>query len=251
VSWENRCVIPRYYVVAESTHELQNPTSEEKLLLLAGRLGLGPGSRVLDIASGRGGPAVLLARATGCSVHGVEISPEFHAAAVSRAETEGVADRVFFELADATSVALEPGAYDAALCLGASFVYGDLVQTIDALEAAVLAGGHVVVGEPYWRRLPLPADYVDRGDPWTTLEGTVVVFETTGLPVVSVIASSEDDWDHYETLHWQAVERWLAENPSDADAPGIRERHEREKRAYLRHGRDHLGWAIFVGWKRP
>lgn len=243
-------MIPRYFVVAESTHELQNPTSEEKLLLLAERLSLGPGSRVLDIASGRGGPAILLARETGCSVHGVEISPEFHAVAVARAEREGVADRVSFELADAASVALEPAAYDAALCLGASFVYGSLVQTIDALEPAVRAGGHVVVGEPYWRRLPLPADYADRGDPWTTLEGTVVVFETTGLAVVSVIASSEDDWDRYETLHWQAVERWLKDNASDADAPGIRERHEREKRTYLRHGRDLLGWAIFVGWKR-
>ncbi len=243
-------MIPRYYVVAESTHELQNPTSEEKLLLLAERLSLGPGSRVLDIASGRGGPAILLARETGCSVHGVEISPEFHAVAVARAEREGVADRVSFELGDAADVALEPGAYDAALCLGASFVYGGLVQTIDALEPAVRAGGHVVVGEPYWRRLPLPADYADRGDPWTTLEGTVVVFETTGLAVVSVIASSEDDWDRYETLHWQAVERWLADNASNADAPGIRERHERERRTYLRHGRDLLGWAIFVGWKR-
>jgi hypothetical protein len=26
-------------------------------------------------------------------------------------------------------------------------------------------------------------------------------------------------------------------------------RHEREKRTYLRHGRELLGWAIFVGWK--
>ena len=112
-------------------------------------------------------------------------------------------------------------------------------------------GGHVVVGEPFWRSLPLPEDYEDRNDPWTTLEGTVTIFETSGLPVVSVIASSDDDWDRYETLHWQAVERWLAENPADPDAPEIRARHERAKRVYLRHGRDVLGWAIFVGWKRP
>ena len=31
-------MIPRYFVVAESEHELQNPTSEEKLLLLGKRL---------------------------------------------------------------------------------------------------------------------------------------------------------------------------------------------------------------------
>ena len=72
-----------------------------------------------------------------------------------------------------------------------------------------------------------------------------------GLPVVSVIASSEDDWDRYETLHWLAVEEWLAANETDPDAEDIRARHERSKRVYLRHGRDYCGWAIFLAWKRP
>jgi SAM-dependent methyltransferase len=244
-------VIPRYFVVAEAAHELQNPTSSEKLVLLGERLGLGPESRVLDIASGRGGPALLLARTFGCSVRGVEISHDFHSVAVERAAAAGLADRLTFELADGAAAAFEAGAYDAALCLGASFVFGGLADTVDALAPAVRPGGHLVVGEPYWRRLPLPDDYEDRRDPWTSLDGTVRIFETSGLPVVSVIASSEDDWDRYETLHWQTVERWLAENPEDAGTPEIRARHERDKRVYLQHGRDVLGWAIFVGWKRP
>ena len=248
---DDALVIPRYFVVAESAHELQNPTSPEKLLRLGQLLGLGPESRVLDIASGRGGPALLLANEYGCTWHGVELSPDFHAVAVERIAEAGLADRVTFELGDGAAATFEPESYDAALCLGASFVYGSLADTLDALAPTVRPGGHVVVGEPYWRRLPLPDDYEDRNEPWTTLEGTVIVFETSGLPVVSVIASSEDDWDRYETLHWQAVEQWLAANPGDPDAGEIRSRHEQYKRSYLRHQREHLGWAIFVGWKRP
>jgi SAM-dependent methyltransferase len=239
-------VIPRYYVVAESAHEIQNPTSKEKLLLLGERLGLGPESRALDIASGRGGPALLLAETYGCRVEGVEISPDFHAVAVERAAAAGLAGLLSFELGDGAAASFEPEAYDAALCLGASFVFGSLADTVEALAPAVRPGGHVVVGEPYWRRLPLPDDYEDRRDPWTTLDGTVTIFETSGLRVVSVIASSEDDWDRYETLHWRAVEEWLAENEADPDAADVRAWHERAKRAYLRHGRDLLGWAIFV-----
>ena len=242
-------MIPRYFVVAEALHALQNPTSVEKLVLLGERLGLEPDSRVLDIASGRGGPAVLLAETFGCSVRGVEISPDFHAIAVERAGAAGLVDRITFELGDAAAASLEPESYDAALCLGASFVYGSLADTVEALAPAVRPGGYVAVGEPYWRRLPLPDDYEDRGDPWTTLEGTVTIFETSGLRVVSVIASSEDDWDRYETLHWQAVEGWLADNPDDPDAPEIRARHERHKGTYLRHGRELVGWAILVGRK--
>jgi protein-L-isoaspartate O-methyltransferase len=192
---------------------------------------------VLDIASGRGGPALVLAREFGCSVVGIEIRPDFHAVAVERIAEAGLAERVTLALGDAARTEHEPESFDAVLCLGASFVYGSLADTVDTLAPAVRPGGYVVVGEPYWRRLPL-------------LDGTIAVFETSGLPVVSVVASSEDDWDRYETLHWQAVERWLAENDEHPDRAEIRSRHERHKRNYVRHQREYLGWAIFVGWKR-
>jgi SAM-dependent methyltransferase len=246
---KNPRVIPRYFVIAESAHEIQNPTSEAKLLQLGEQLRLGPESRVLDVASGRGGPALLLAGAYGCSIEGVEISPDFHAVAVEQIEAAGLAEKVSFRLGDASQESFPPEAYDAALCLGASFVWGDLARTLDALEPAVRPGGHVVVGEPYWRSLPLPDDYEERNLPCTTLEGTVDVFESGGLVVTSVIASSDDDWDRYETRHWDAVERWLAENRDDPDIADIKGRHDRAKRTYLRYGRDLLGWAIFVGWK--
>ncbi|HWM13457.1 MAG TPA: hypothetical protein VNO56_03175, partial [Gaiellaceae bacterium] len=154
-----------------------------------------------------------------------------------------------FRLGDASLEQLPPAEYDVAMCLGATFVWGGLAGTLDALEPAVRPGGHVVVGEPFWRKLPLPLDYDDRDGPYTTLEGTVAILESGGLAAVSVIASSEDDFDRYETLHWRAVEEWLASNRDDPDAPEIRARHERYKRTYVRYGRDYLGWAIFVGRK--
>jgi hypothetical protein len=206
---------------------------------------------VLDIASGRGGPAVLLAKEFGCAVEGIEIRPDFHAAALERAASAGVTDRVTFELADAAKTTIATGAYDVAMCLGASFVWNGLAGTLDALEPAVRPGGYAVVGEPYWKKWPLPDDYEDEFGPFTSLEGTVAIMESGDLRVVAVIASSEDDWDRYETLHWRACEEWLAEHADDPDAPGIRSRYERSKRSYLRHQREYLGWAIFAGWKRP
>jgi len=244
-------MIPRYFVVAERGHELQNPTSEEKLLLLGRRIRLAPRSRVLDVASGRGGPAILLAQEFGCTIEGIEVAPEFHAVAVERAASAGVGELVSFRLADAANEELAAGAYDAALCLGASFVYGGLAGTLDALEPTVRPGGHVVVGEPYWRSWPLPEDYADRDEPFTSLDGTVAIVESGSLRVVTVIDSSRDDWDRYETLHWRAVEEWLAESPDDPDADEVRTSYERWKRTYLRHGRELLGWAIFVAWKPP
>jgi SAM-dependent methyltransferase len=244
-------VIPRYFIVAERDHEIQNPTSEEKLRLLGERLRLDSSSRVLDIASGRGGPALLLAREFGCRVEGIEIASEFHAAAVERAEAAGLAHLVSSRVGDASQEELPAATYDVAMCLGATFVWGGLAGTLDALEPVVRDGGHVVVGEPFWRKLPLPDDYDERDAPYTTLGGTVAILESGGLRTNAVIVSSEDDWDRYETLHWRAVEKWLSENPEDPDAADIRTRHERYKRTYLRHGRELVGWAIFVGWNPP
>jgi hypothetical protein len=64
--------------------------------------------------------------------------------------------------------------------------------------------------------------------------------------VVSLIDSSLDDWDRYETLHWLALDDWLAANPSDPDAEEFRERGRRYREQYVGWQRDLLGWAIFV-----
>ena len=241
--------ISRYYVVAESRHELQNPTSAEKLVLLGRRLDLRPGSRVLDVASGRGGPALLLARTFECSVEGIEISPDFHRVAEERASAQGLGHLVSFRLTDAAQEVLPDDAYDAALCLGATFVYGGLVPTLERLcTAAPLLG----VGEPYWRSWPLPpgpesdADQrTDEGE-WLSLPETVERVESTGVRVLSLIASSEDDWDRYESLHWQTLDRWLAANPDHPQAEEFRARGAADRDRYLRWERAVMGWAIFV-----
>ena len=66
-----------WHAVVETRHELQNPTSPEKIRELGERLGLNPDSHVLDIASGKGGPALILAEAFGCRLTCVERAPEF------------------------------------------------------------------------------------------------------------------------------------------------------------------------------
>jgi hypothetical protein len=125
---------------------------------------------------------------------------------------------------------------------GASFIWDGLEGTLAALSPATRAGGHVCVGEPHWRRWPLPDEVAEEG--FVPLAETVERFERRSLPVVTVVAASEDDWDRYVTLSWRAVERWLAEH----DDEEIRRQYEDGKRRYLSWQRELLGWAIFVGW---
>jgi SAM-dependent methyltransferase len=207
----------------------------------------GPDSRVLDLACGKGGPALLLASTFGCHVLGVEQSDEFAAAARERAAAARLDHLIEIVEADARSFPLEQEAWNVVLCLGASFVWDGLSGTLAALTPAVRPGGYLAVGEPYWRRWPLPDGVDDEG--FVDLAATVERFTAGGLRLVGMIASSLDDWDRYESLHWRALEEWLASHPDDPDAPEIRERHERYRDEYLRSQRALLEWGLFVGWK--
>jgi SAM-dependent methyltransferase len=230
--------------VAERDHELQNPTSPDKIRLLGDYLRLTPESRVLDVACGKCGPAELLATRHGCRILGIEVRPGFADEARSRVEFAGLGELIEVRTADAAEVELEPESFDAALCLGASFVWGTIAEAAAVLCPAVRGGGFVAIGEPYWRQWPLPGGIDDRG--YVDLTGTIERFEAAGLATTGIIAASADDWDRYESLHWRALEEWLAEHPDD----GIRRRHEQRRSDYLRYQRALLGWAIFVG-RRP
>jgi SAM-dependent methyltransferase len=230
-----------FHEIAERDHEIQNPTSAEKIRLLGEYLRLDSDSRVLDVACGKGGPALVLAETYGCRVTGVELRAGFADEARARVAARGLEMLVDIQTADAREYPLQPEAWDAALCIGAAFVWGTIGDAAAAMVPAVKRGGYVAIGEPYWRTASRGEDgYVD-------LAATADRFTATGVALTGISAASEDDWDRYESLHWRALEEWLQ---THTDADDIRAEHERHRRRHLTSRREQLGWAIFVG-RRP
>ena len=86
-----------YFTSPEETLE---EAQRNKLRLLAAKLCLKPGQRVLDIGCGWGDMALYLAKMEDVEVLGVTLSKEQHALATERAAAEGLSDRVRFELRD-------------------------------------------------------------------------------------------------------------------------------------------------------
>ncbi len=72
----------------------------DKKALIAAKLRLEPGMRVLDIGCGWGGFGLYLNRHYGCEVLGVSLAPDQVAYANERAEAAGVAGKVRFQLID-------------------------------------------------------------------------------------------------------------------------------------------------------
>jgi cyclopropane-fatty-acyl-phospholipid synthase len=89
---------------------------QAKLELIAGKLKLEPGMRLLDVGCGWGSFAIHAARNHGVSVTGVTLSPSQAELARRRVEEAGVADRVEIRLSDYRE--LPDGSFDAISSIG-------------------------------------------------------------------------------------------------------------------------------------
>lgn len=95
-------------------------TTTDEYARFAAALELGAGHHVLEVACGSGGPALHLARTTGCRVTGLDASASAIATAEQLAAASDLAERLRFMVADATApLPFEDGAFDAVLCVDA------------------------------------------------------------------------------------------------------------------------------------
>jgi cyclopropane-fatty-acyl-phospholipid synthase len=95
--------------------ETLEQAQRNKLRLLASKLGLKPGMKVLDIGCGWGDLALYLAQLEDVQVLGVTLSKEQQALATERARKAGLSDRVKFELRDYRDVT---GPFDRIVSVG-------------------------------------------------------------------------------------------------------------------------------------
>src|SRR4051794_6096322 len=94
--------------------------TRDELERFAGELQLDGSSRVLDIACGSGGPALHLARLTGCEIVGGDLHEEGVANAARMAREARLDARASFVRADANEALPFPsGSFDALLCVDA------------------------------------------------------------------------------------------------------------------------------------
>lgn len=239
----------RFYAITHADHVVCNPASSERIDELVALLDLPPGARAWEAACGKGELLIRVAERYGAGGVGVDISPyELRVARDRAAARVPAADLTFVE-GDAGEHLPDPGSVDLAACVGASWIWGGHRGTLRALRALVRPGGLVVVGEPHWRREPDPAYLAAIGlaaDAFGTLAGNAAAGAEEGLALLYVLPSTEADWDRYEMLRLRAGERHAAAHPEDPDVPEILARTRPEAEAYLRWGRDTLGWAIHL-----
>jgi hypothetical protein len=144
--------------VARLLGQAFHPGGRDLTRRLARMACLRPGERVLDVASGPGDSAALLAREFGVRVHGVDLSRDL----VTRASTDITGRRidelVTFSVGDAERLPVGTAAFDGVLCECALCTFPRKRRAVGELARAIAPGGRLMLSDVVVDRDRLPPE---------------------------------------------------------------------------------------------
>jgi SAM-dependent methyltransferase len=182
-----------------------SPLSNRRAIDLVNRISAFDPESVVDLGCGRGELAVLAAqRLPNTRVIGLDsveyLIPRAQAAAISA----GLENRLTFELCDATTKRSEA---DAAFCVGASNMFGGLLQTLQELKTTDYT--LVLIGDGFWQTEPNAWCLEMLGDLPSSLEELQNLATQPGWTVEYCDSSSIEEWDEFRArLDWWRQEPW-------------------------------------------
>jgi SAM-dependent methyltransferase len=232
--------------IAERYLEIVDPISPAKILSIGKMAGMAPGKTLIDFGCGFAEPLVLWAEHYGISGLGIDIRQN----AIERARTKiiqrGLAEQLQVVQGKGAEYRFEPGSFDYAACVGATFIWGGYKPTLQALKQAIRPGGKLIVGEAYWLKDRVPPDLAQAQ---TEFHSESRLLETTweeGLEVQYEVRASHDDWDTYEAGNWYGLLQWIEENPTHPERQEVIDHLHESQAEYFRYGREYFGWAIYL-----
>lgn len=232
--------------ISERFQELINPTSPEKVIKAGEALGLKTGGRVIEFGSGYGEVLALWAENFDISGIGIDVRQSACDRATKKMIGRGLADRIQIVCGDAAAYQFEPGAFDVAACIGASFIWKGYRSALQNMKRAIRVGGKLAVGEPYWRTANAPPDY-SRNEPDVHTEYELLqIARAEGFDFEYVVRANHDDWDHYEADNWRGLARWIEDNPNHPERGEVIRHLHASQDEYTRYAREYFGWAIYV-----
>jgi arsenite methyltransferase len=137
-----------HLLIGDSMH----PGGVELTERLGDLLELNPGSRVLDVAAGRGASGLALAQRYGCHVTGIDLSPACVDAAQHEVTRSGLVDQATFEIGDAETLGFDDGEFDAVICECAFCTFPDKLNAALGMARVLKPGGRLGLSDLVRRR---------------------------------------------------------------------------------------------------
>ena len=242
----------KYVAIAHADHDYCNPLSAAKYERLLDLLPLDEASRVLDLGCGRGELALRIIERFGSTVIAIDHSSYMLDAARERAEWTGALGRLHLDDSDIREFQADPETFHLTVMLDAGGIAGGMAGMCEKLRGWTRAGGYILIGTGYWKRRPkgeLVAMLGGRHKEVHDHADNVQVGIEHGLIPMHATTATMDEWDEYEWKFCRSVERYAREHADDPDVPAMVDRVRRWRDAYLRFGRDTLGFAAYLFYR--
>jgi ubiquinone/menaquinone biosynthesis C-methylase UbiE len=231
--------------IAHRYMEILDPSTPEKIIKLGKMLRLEKGSRIIDFGCGCGEPLALWAEEFGITGVGVDISADFCDRARKKLSAKGLADRIEIVCANGAEYAFKEGSFDAATCIGATFIFNGWRETIRALRRAVRRTGRLGIGETHWLSNRVDPEYAQKQTSTFTEPELAQSARAEGFELEYIIRASRDDWDRYLSDNWYGLLRWIEENPGHPDREQIFQHFRTDQDDYLKYQMQNMGWAMY------
>ena len=231
--------------IAHRYMDILNPSTPEKIIKLGKLLKLKKGDRVIDFGCGCAEPLILWAEEFGITGIGIDISGDFCDRAEKKLSMRGLSDRIEIVCSHAADYVFDEGAFDAATCIGATFIFGGYQKTINAIKQAVHQNGRLGIGETYWLSDQVHPEYAQTQTTTHTELELAQFTRNEGFELEYIIRAGNDDWDRYLSDGWYGLIRWLEENPAHTDYEQVFKHFRTDQDDYLRFQRQYMGWAMY------
>ena len=225
--------------------EILNPATPEKIIKLGKVLNLKQGSRVIDFGCGSAETLILWAEEFGITGIGIDISKTFCDRANKKLAAQGLSDRIKIVCSNGADYEFEESAFDAATCIGATFIWGGYKQTIQAMKRAVNPKGRLGIGETHWLNDQVNPEYAQKQTSTHTETELTKITRDEGFELEYIIRASPDNWERYTSDSWYALIRWLKENPTHPDHEQVLQHFRASQDDYLQFQRQYMGWAMY------
>ncbi|WP_419189491.1 SAM-dependent methyltransferase [Stieleria marina] len=211
------------------------------------------GNRVVDFGCGCGELIIRLCECSDIVATGIDSSQPHLAEARRRAARRINGAQIQFVEANAAEFTVDESPIDIAICMGSSHAFGlgpdSFANALSKIIPMLAPGGQILIGEGYMKQPASPEYRAMLGDSSPdsmTHARNVQTAKQLGLIPLAAWTSSEEEWDDFEWGYQQIVEHNAAEDPNNQTAADRLSARREWMDAYLRWGRDTLGYGIYL-----
>ncbi len=185
-------------------------------------LDLAAGGLLVDVACGRGGPGMWLARSLDCSLIGVDFSAEAIRQATDRRSLFGLESRAVFEVGSLAATGVASGCADAVVCIDAFQFSADGVATAAELLRLLRPGGRLVATT--W-------EGIGDDEALGRLRDVDLLGALVAAGFEDVVVSERPDWHENAHRMWSGV----VDAGRSPDDPAMQSSYDEAVRSLARH----------------